>query len=172
MVTKSNSGYWSFAVDGFVFLDIKGNRYTMVRGLENPCLLTSLWNWLGPLWRVDELLYLSLLVLSKLLLPQLYFRIRAFVCVSERALVYYMYVSSCGNWHCCKTWYHPHRLPRECMRIRKRRYTKSPAVFNTGTDFSNRPLFSNRDNTARIMCVYFRNDILRSWMFRSFFSLN
>lgn len=80
MVTKSNSGYWSFAVDGFVFLDIKGNRYTMVRGLENPCLLTSLWNWLGPLWRVDELLYLSLLVLSKLLLPQLYFRIRAFVC--------------------------------------------------------------------------------------------
>lgn len=34
---------------------------------ENHCLLTFLWNWRGPLWRVDELLYL--LVLSKLLLP-------------------------------------------------------------------------------------------------------
>lgn len=31
---------------------------------------------------------------------------------------------------------------------------KSPAVFNTGTDFPNRPLFSNRDNMARIMCTF------------------
>lgn len=34
---------------------------------ENHCLLTFLWNWRGPLWRVDEFLYL--VVLSKLLLP-------------------------------------------------------------------------------------------------------
>lgn len=92
----------------------------MVRGLENPCLLTSLWNWLGPLWRVDELLYL--LVLSKLLLthhafvhmPLLQSDICMYVCVYVRSL----HIHVCDLWGryereresvmLCKVWYHPH----------------------------------------------------------------
>lgn len=43
------------------------------------------------------------------------------------------------------------------------RHMKSPDVFNTGTDFPNYPLFSNRDDTIRVYAfALLRSDIPRS----------